>query len=225
MPKALVELDRVSRSFRVNGDEIAALTNASCAISAADRIAIMGPSGSGKSTLLALMSQLDMPTSGSISWPGFPAGEALRPRHIGLAFQTPSLIPALTALENVEVPLLILDESENVRARAMAALDSLDLGSLADRLPEELSGGQAQRVATARALVTHPGLLLADEPTGQLDQATGQALIRQLIEVSEKAGSALVIATHDPAIARQMKTVWRMDFGRLETVAKLRAAS
>jgi putative ABC transport system ATP-binding protein len=145
------------------------------------------------------------------------AREDLRPRHIGLAFQTASLIPSLTAIENVEVPLLILDKKDDVRGRAMAVLESLNLGTLADRLPEELSGGQAQRVATARALVTAPRLLLADEPTGQLDQATGQDLIKNLIFASERNGAALVIATHDENVARQMKTIWRMNYGSLAT--------
>jgi ABC-type lipoprotein export system ATPase subunit len=217
MRNAIVALSRVSRSFKVGKIDVNAVDDANCVIQADDRIAIMGPSGSGKSTLMALISGLDEPTCGTVSWPGLSAKDNLRPRHIGLAFQTASLIPSLTAVENVEVPLLILDEKNDERSRAMAVLESLNLGALADRLPEELSGGQAQRVATARALVTNPRLLLADEPTGQLDQMTGQDLIKHLISAAERNGTALVIATHDEIVARRMKTIWRMNYGVLAT--------
>jgi ABC-type lipoprotein export system ATPase subunit len=217
MNNVIVSLGNVSRSFKVGKIDVNAVADVNCIIKADDHIAIMGPSGSGKSTLMALISGLDEPTRGTVTWPGLSAREDLRPRHIGLAFQTASLIPSLTAIENVEVPLLILDKKDDVRGRAMAVLESLNLGTLADRLPEELSGGQAQRVATARALVTAPRLLLADEPTGQLDQATGQDLIKNLIFASERNGAALVIATHDENVARQMKTIWRMNYGSLAT--------
>lgn len=225
MTEALVQLNLVSRRFALRDGDALALDHVSCEIVRGDRIAIMGPSGSGKSTLLTIIAQLDDPSDGHIAWPGFDSAVKLRPRHIGLAFQTPSLIPSLTVIENVEVPLLILDPKEDKREAAIAVLRRLQLDHLADRLPEELSGGQAQRVAVARAMITEPGLLLADEPTGQLDQSTGQELIRALIEHSELTDTALVIATHDPLIARQMKSVWHMNYGRLETNQRLRAVS
>ena len=225
MGRTLVALDNVSRRFSLGGDKIIALIHASCEVKAGDRIAVAGPSGSGKSTLLALMAQLDEPTEGQISWPDL--GEAMkpRPRHIGLAFQAPSLIPSLSVIENVELPLLILGDIQNMRERAMAALDIVGLGNLADRLPEELSGGQAQRIGMARALVTAPELILADEPTGQLDQATGQDLVTALLAHAEKTGAALVIATHDQAVARRMKSIWHANHGELNTDQHLSAVS
>jgi ABC-type lipoprotein export system ATPase subunit len=220
MPDTLVSFQNVSRHFSLGSGNITALSNASCAIEAGDRIAIMGPSGSGKSTLLALMAQLDTPSEGKITWPAFATAGKLRPRHIGLAFQSASLVPSLTVIENIEIPLLILRESKDMRERAMAALDNVGLSDLADRLPEELSGGQAQRVGIARALVTNPKLILADEPTGQLDQATAQNLITNLLAHMASIGAALVIATHDPAIAGQMKTIWQTSHGQLTTHQK-----
>jgi ABC-type lipoprotein export system ATPase subunit len=217
MVKALVVIDNVSRNFLLGSVRISALIHVSCAVNRGDRIAIMGPSGSGKSTLLALMAELDKPTEGHVSWPNLMTAGKLRPLHIGLAFQSASLVPPLTVVENVEIPLLILGETKNKRERAMVALDQVGLSGLADRLPEELSGGQAQRVGVARAIVANPELILADEPTGQLDQTTGQNLMTTLLAHSGKTGAALVIATHDPAVARQMKTVWHTSHGRLTT--------
>ena len=217
--------ENVTRKFLVGDDEVTALANASCTINAGDRIAVMGPSGSGKSTLMALMAQLDAPSSGLISWPKFPPAESARPKYIGLSFQSPSLLPALTALENVEVPLLILEQGGQVREKALAMLQLFELEHLADRLPEEISGGQAQRIAMARALVTSPALILADEPTGQLDQETGQSVIRKLVEISNNTGAALLIATHDPVIAAEMNIVWHMRYGDLDTSNAKKALS
>jgi ABC-type lipoprotein export system ATPase subunit len=217
MVRTLVVIDNVSRSFFLGDAKVLALIGASCDVKAGDRIAIMGPSGSGKSTLLALIADLDSPTEGQVFWPDLAAERKLRPRHIGLAFQSASLIPPLTVVENVETPLLILGETKNMRNRAIEALDCVGLANLADRLPEELSGGQAQRVGVARAIVTNPRLILADEPTGQLDQATGQKLMAALLSHAKKTGAALVVATHDPVVARQMKTVWLTSHGQLAT--------
>ena len=142
-----------------------------------------------------------------------------------MAFQTPSLVPALTALENVEVPVLVMNDVRQARRRAAEALEFLDLDHLADRLPEELSGGQAQRVALARALVTAPRLILADEPTGQLDQATGHAVMTKLIEWTNRTDAALVVATHDHAVARLMQDTWHMFYGKIDTTRNLSDAS
>ncbi|MEO6607845.1 MAG: ABC transporter ATP-binding protein [Aestuariivirga sp.] len=214
----------VTRKFVVGAEEVTALANASCVIHAGDRIAVMGPSGSGKSTLMALIAQLDMPSSGAISWPKFPPAESVRPKYIGLSFQSPSLIAALTAVENVEVPLLVLELGSKAREKAFEMLKVFGLEHLADRLPEELSGGQAQRIAMARALVTSPALILADEPTGQLDQETGHLVMRKLKEISDTTGAALLIATHDPIIAAEMNTVWHMRYGALDTSNRIRNA-
>lgn len=215
MTDILVSFQRLSRSFVLDGESVDALVEATGEIKRGDHIAIMGPSGSGKSTLLALMAKLDEPTDGSISWPAFANTKGLRPRHIGLAFQSPSLIPSLTVAENVEVPLLILGEIIGKSERALAALESVGLAALANRLPEELSGGQAQRIGVARALVTNPDLILADEPTGQLDQVTGTLLISALLAHAERTGAAIVVATHDPGVASRLKDVWQTSHGRL----------
>jgi putative ABC transport system ATP-binding protein/lipoprotein-releasing system ATP-binding protein len=225
MAEPLVRLDHASLHFGSAGDIVRAVNDVSCEVQAGDRVAITGPSGSGKSSLLALMSGLDAPTSGAIAWPALGPPRTLRPRHIGMAFQTQSLLPALTVLENVEIPLLILDATSGASERAFDMLSLLDLDRLANRLPEELSGGQMQRVAFARALVTRPSLVLADEPTGQLDQVTGQHLLDQVLAVLEGWSAALVIATHDIAVARRMKTNWRMNYGHIERSAMVEAVS
>jgi ABC-type lipoprotein export system ATPase subunit len=225
MADELVRVDGVSRRFQTRGGAVDAVTKVSCVINRGERIAVVGASGSGKSTLLALFAKLDEPSEGSITWPGFPEGQTLRPRHIGVAFQTQSLLPSLTAAENVEVPLLIAGETKDNRVRVAEALESVGLSHVADRLPEELSGGQAQRVGAARAIVTSPRLLLADEPTGQLDQVAAQHLIDMLLAWAERTGAALVVATHDQQVARRFKTVWHMSHGRLEQGHALRAVS
>ncbi len=225
MADELVRLKSVSRRFKTRGGAIEALSNVTCSIERGDRIAIMGASGSGKSTLMALMAKLDAPSEGSIAWPGFESSSRLRPRHIGVAFQTPSLLPSLTIAENVEVPLLIAGDMTAAGDRVAAALDSVGLAHTANRLPEELSGGQVQRAGVARAIVTSPRLLLADEPTGQLDQKTAQQLIDMLFGWAERSGAAFVIATHDHALARHFRTIWHINHGRLEIGQALRAAS
>ncbi len=215
----LVQLDDVSRTFASGANLITAVQHVSCRVRPGDRVAITGPSGSGKSSLLAMIGGLDPPTSGNINWPALGLQNELRPRHIGLAFQSPSLLPALSVLENVEIPLLMLGETNGSAARAMEMLRLIELDHLADRLPAELSGGQMQRVAFARALVTKPQLILADEPTGQLDQATGKHLITQILAALEGTPTALVIATHDLNLAKNMLIQWMMNFGHLDKVA------
>jgi putative ABC transport system ATP-binding protein/lipoprotein-releasing system ATP-binding protein len=213
----LVSMDQVRRTYLRGKISVVAIDSATCSVLPGERIALMGPSGSGKSTLLHLLGGLDKPTSGNISWPILGARETLRPEKVGLVFQMPSLLPPLTVVENVEIPLLLGQASaEKARAAALAALERIGLGFIADKLPEELSGGQAQRVAVARALVTQPGLLLADEPTGQLDHPTAQQLFDVLLASLEGTETALVVATHDQSVAERMKTVWYMEHGILE---------
>lgn len=175
----------------------------------------MGSSGSGKSTLLHLFAGLDLPTAGDVMWPTLGAREDLRPGKISIAFQTQSLVPFLSVVENVALPLFLLGQAAVATPNAMAELERLNLTDLADKLPDELSGGQAQRVALARAMASHPALLLADEPTGQLDQITARATIATLIAWAETTESALVVATHDAAVAQCFGEVWHMDHGRL----------
>jgi putative ABC transport system ATP-binding protein/lipoprotein-releasing system ATP-binding protein len=162
-----------------------------------------------------LMAGLDEPTAGEIRWPLLRGSDALRPAKVAVVFQSPSLVPALSVAENVELPLILGGAPGDTRAVALAALAQVGLAELAEKLPEELSGGQGQRVAMARAMAVRPKLLLADEPTGQLDQSTGKALIDALLEWLSGSQTALVIATHDPAVAERMADVWRMEHGHL----------
>jgi putative ABC transport system ATP-binding protein/lipoprotein-releasing system ATP-binding protein len=214
---SLAAAQDVSRAYGVGGSAVRALTSATCSIAPAARIAVVGASGSGKSTLLHLLAGLDTPTSGSVSWPALGQRAELRPALVGMVFQTPSLLPPLSVVENIELPLLLGRASPAVaRTAALRALEQLGLSELADKLPHELSGGQAQRVAFARALAHRPRLIFADEPTGQLDQHTAQRVFDVVLEALEGTDAALVVATHDPVVAQRMGTVWRMRHGALE---------
>lgn len=220
MAKLLVEVQNVGKTYTRGDVEEMALKSASCSVKAGDRIALVGPSGSGKSTLLHLMGGLDHPTSGSISWPGLGERETLRPGKIGFIFQMSSLLAPLTVVENVELPLLLEQtEAKNARQAALETLELLNLRSIAEKLPEELSGGQAQRTAVARALVSRPSLILADEPTGQLDHPTAQYLLDALLESLARFDTALVVATHDPTISERMNAIWLMNHGLMEVAA------
>lgn len=215
MPDLFVRASGVGRSFRQGDAEIPALLPASFEIRAGERIAIVGPSGSGKSTLLHLIADLDRPTQGKIDWPALGARGSLRPAHIGIVFQAPSLIPTLTARENVELPLRLMGGVANPSELARQALTKVQLDAVADKLPGELSGGQMQRIAVARAIALRPRLVLADEPTGQLDQPTAQKVIDALLDSLAGTDATLVVTTHDPAVAARMGSVWHMDHGRL----------
>ncbi len=206
----------VKRVFGTNGSRVVAVQHATCRIERGDRIALVGPSGSGKSTLLHLLGALDEPTSGTVRWPALGERETLRPSQISFVFQTESLLAPLTVLENIEVPRLLAGATaEEARLEASEILEALDLSELADKLPEEISGGQAQRAAVARSLITQPALILADEPTGQLDRRTAKHLLDLLLRRLKGTDAALVIATHDPAVASRMETQWTMDHGVL----------
>ena len=207
----------VSRRFGRVGTGVAAVEGASFEIDADSRIAVVGPSGSGKSTLLHLMAGLLDPSAGSLSWPGFDEAGDGRVGAIAVVFQAPSLVPWLDAVENVMVPLLLkgLDEKA-ARAQAEAALAALDLAEISDKLPEEMSGGEAQRVAVARAMAQEARLMLADEPTGQLDQVTAREVMSALVHAADRNRAALIVATHDPAVAAALPVVWRMNHGCLE---------
>ena len=215
------ELIRCSGLTRVHGRgpaKVTALRDVSCILGAGMRVALTGPSGSGKSTLLHLLAGLDTPTSGTIEWPGLGGNPFGRPGAVGMVFQGPSLLPPLDVTENVALPLLLAGSTEtDARGRALAALHDVGLDELAARLPEELSGGQAQRVAVARALAARPRLILADEPTGQLDTATADRFLTIALAMLDAAGIALVVATHDERVAARMRDRWHMDHGTLRT--------
>jgi putative ABC transport system ATP-binding protein/lipoprotein-releasing system ATP-binding protein len=224
MSGPLVVADEVGRTYGRGATATVAVQPVSFEIPAGARVAIMGPSGSGKSTLIHLMAGLDQPTVGAISWPAIGSPDALRPGPVAVIFQGPSLLPPLTVAENVALPLLLggQDEAEATRM-ATEALERLDLLPLADKLPEEISGGQSQRVAVARALAGEPRLILADEPTGQLDHVIGAAVTDTLLAAAEHAGAALVVATHDPLVGDRLDERWAMHDGVLEIRVGARA--
>jgi ABC-type lipoprotein export system ATPase subunit len=214
----LVRCVGAARTYGRGAAATVALQPTDCTVEAGDSIALIGASGSGKSTLLHLMAGLDEPTVGRVEWPAIGDRGALRPGPVAVIFQGPSLLPPLTVEENVALPL-VLDDVPDAQAheRARTALARLDLLTLADKLPEEVSGGQAQRIAVARALAGSPRLILADEPTGQLDRANGAAVVDVLLAAAEHAGAALVVSTHDPVVAERLEQRWELHSGRLAT--------
>lgn len=219
----LVRCQGAARTYGSGSTATVALEPTDCEIRRGQRVAVVGPSGSGKSTLLTLMAGLDAPTLGTVDWPAIGDRDALRPGPVAMIFQGPTLLPPLTVAENAALPLILGGMSEaEARPLAGAALERLGLGALADKLPEEISGGQAQRVAVARALAGSPQLVLADEPTGQLDSASGATVVDVLLDAADHAGAALVVATHDPAVARRLDERWEMHSGRLAMAAGAR---
>src|SRR5437868_4140373 len=199
--------------------EVHALKGVSLHVDDGEFIAIMGASGSGKSTLMNLIGCLDVPTTGRYLLDGIDVASlnddqlaAIRNRKIGFVFQSFNLIPRSTALHNVEMPLIYSGKSESRHQRAMAALDAVGLAERARHQPSELSGGQQQRVAIARALVTDPAILLADEPTGNLDSESSQEIMRLLVELNG-AGRTIVLITHEEDLAAYAKRVVRLRDG------------
>jgi putative ABC transport system ATP-binding protein len=193
-----------------------------CQVFPAQRIALTGESGSGKTTLLHLLAGLDLPTSGAVTWPGLGV-RGNRPVGIGIVFQAPSLLPALDVTDNVVLPLLLADiRPDDARRRAQDALDELGLGALRSAAPDELSGGQGQRVAIARVLAGEPALVLADEPTGQLDHRTAAHVLDVLLAAVDALGAALVVSTHDPAVADRLDECWSMTDGLLSVPVRQR---
>jgi ABC-type lipoprotein export system ATPase subunit len=218
MSEILVRGRDVAKSYAVGDESFEAVRAATFTVAAGDRVVIVGPSGSGKTTLLHIMSGIDTPTSGVIEWPALGLAEDLRPGPVALSFQSPSLLPALSVSENVALPLLLAGRTESSALEsALSILDRAGLADLAQRLPEELSGGQSQRVSLARALVTGPALLFADEPTGQQDRSHALQLMDLLLSIAGESDTAVVVATHDPAIAALFATRWKMVAGRLDT--------
>jgi len=212
----LVECRQVSRSYRAGPADVLAVREADCWVSTGMLVALTGPSGSGKSTLLYLLAGLERPTSGRVSWPALGGMPRDLPGAVGMMFQGPSLMPDLDVVENVGLPLLLTGEPAGAAtARATEMLRRVGIAELGAKLPGELSGGQAQRVALARALVTRPRLILADEPTGQLDRAVGSHVISVLRQAALEFGAGLVVATHDHTVADRFGVRWRMHNGRL----------
>lgn len=203
-----IEARELSKIYGVGENRVAALDKVNLEIAINDFISIMGPSGSGKSTLLHLLSGLDRPTSGSLTYDGrdiygFSDKElsAFRRRRIGFVFQQYNLLPVLTAKENIIMPLL-LDRRQPDEAYLMQLAELLGISDRLEHLPHELSGGQQQRVAIARALIAKPDIIFADEPTGNLDSKSGSEVMKMLENIWEKTGTKLVIITHDRRVAQ-----------------------
>ncbi|MFE2301127.1 ABC transporter ATP-binding protein [Streptomyces sp. NPDC059445] len=207
----LVTCTDAALTFGRDTRAVVAVHGANLTIRPGERLAVVGASGSGKSSLLHLIAGLERATSGTVT-----RAAALEPSDIGLVFQNDSLIPALNVTENVALPLILADRPESeARRTALAALAHVGVQGLADRLPEEISGGQAQRVAVARVLAQAPRLILADEPTGRLDHASGTRVLDALLAAAEQTRAALVVTTHDPSVAARLEQRRTMRCGRL----------
>ncbi|WP_141735862.1 ABC transporter ATP-binding protein [Oligoflexus tunisiensis] len=220
---ALVEVRQVSKEFQQGETVIPVLKNLSFEVEAGDTVAIVGQSGSGKSTLLSLLAGLDQPSQGAIHVDGQDLGRLnqneltrFRGRSIGIIFQQFHLMRSLTALENVLLPLDILG-MPNAEERAMDALQLMGLGARARHLPQQLSGGECQRVAIARAFVVEPRILLADEPSGNLDTATGEKVMNLLFDAVGQRGMTLILVTHDMQLASRCKKRLPLVQGQLQT--------
>lgn len=215
-PGAVVACAGVGVRFNTAGSARQVLTDITCSIQPGELIGVLGPSGSGKTTLLHVLAGLEHPTSGRVSWPALGADPQDRVGQVSLAFQSPSLLAALDVTENVALPLVLggVDQGPALD-RARACLGRLGLDTLGRQLPEELSGGQAQRVGLARALVTEPVLMLCDEPTGQVDRHTAATLLDVLLSEAFERNTAVVVATHDAAVIDRLPVCWSISDGRL----------
>jgi putative ABC transport system ATP-binding protein len=221
--KTIVEIRNLAKSYRRGSQVIPVLEDISLAIAESEFMALMGPSGSGKSTLLNLIAGLDRADSGTITVGGIDISAlseidlaAWRAAHVGFIFQFYNLIPVLTAFENVDLPLLLTDLSRRQRREhAHTVLRLVNLEDRLDHYPRQLSGGQQQRVAIARALVTDPTLLVADEPTGDLDRASAEDVLVLMERLSRELGKTIIMVTHDPRAARRASTIKHLDKGVL----------
>lgn len=219
----IIRTQNLTRSYQMGEEEVHALSGISLEIEKGDYVAIMGPSGSGKSTLMNLLGCLDSPTSGEYWLNGQAVGSLsddelahVRNKEVGFVFQTFHLLPRYTALENVQLPLVYSSVSPEERhQRALQALKEVDLTDRMTHRPNELSGGQRQRVAVARALINRPSILLADEPTGNLDSNTGKDILA-LFDKLHKNGNTIILVTHDAEVAAHARRIIRLRDGRIE---------
>jgi putative ABC transport system ATP-binding protein len=219
--KTVLEARKLRKEVSSPEGTLTILDGVDLAVSGGETVAIVGASGAGKSTLLALLAGLDAPSSGQVFLDGKELSAldedgraALRANHVGFVFQSFHLVPSLTALENVMLPLELADRRD-ARAAAREVLDKVGLGSRLGHYPRQLSGGEQQRVAIARAFVTQPTVLFADEPTGNLDTATGERISKLLFDLNAATGTTLVLVTHDRGLAARCGRVVEIDAGRL----------
>lgn len=226
---ALIRLDGVTKTYDLGNLQVPALKEITLRIAEGEYVAIMGPSGSGKSTLMNILGCLDIPTTGRYELRGRDVGaldddelSRTRNREIGFVFQTFNLLPRATAAQNVELPLIYSGMGASARRRRAAeALEVVGLSARAKHRPNELSGGEGQRVAIARALVTEPALILADEPTGNLDSRTGEGIMAAFDRIS-RSGRTLILVTHEEAIAAHARRILRLHDGCLVSDARTR---
>jgi len=224
MSEPVVEIKNLVKSYRRGGQVVPVLTNITFDIAAGDYVALMGPSGSGKSTLLNLIAGIDKPDSGILRVGGIDItalGEAdlaaWRADNVGFIFQFYNLMPVLTAFENVELPLLLTDLTSRERdEHVTAALAMVGLADRMEHFPSELSGGQQQRVAIARAIITDPTILVADEPTGDLDRVSAEEILNMMDQLNRELGKTIIMVTHDPHSAGKAHTVQHLDKGELK---------
>jgi len=221
MSKAIIIVDRVTKQVSDAGGVLTILDDIEFQLEARESVAIVGASGSGKSTLLAIIAGLDVPTAGTVRQAGidlFSLGEderaAVRAEQLGFVFQSFQLLGNLTALENVMLPLELLGRND-ARVQATEMLKRVGLGERLRHYPRVLSGGEQQRVALARAFIVRPQVLLADEPTGSLDFATGERVMELMFDLNREVGTTLVLVTHDPAIATRCERHVRIEAGRI----------
>jgi putative ABC transport system ATP-binding protein len=223
MTDSIIKLDNVCKNYRMGEEIVKAVCEASLDIKKGDFVAITGPSGSGKSTMMNLVGALDLATRGDIFLDGMniehlPESDLaqIRGRKIGFVFQTFNLIPTLTALENVMLPMMFQNVERSEREeRARKLLEKVKLGHRLNHLPGELSGGERQRVAIARALANDPEVILADEPTGNLDSRTGQEILDMFINLN-KEGKTIIMVTHDKELAKKARHIVKLRDGRIE---------
>jgi putative ABC transport system ATP-binding protein len=224
MKDAVISAKDLTKVYKMGDIEVHALRGLSTEIYRGEVVSIMGPSGSGKSTLMNIIGALDVPTSGEYYLDGERVSDlrddqlaVVRNRKIGFVFQSFNLLPRATALSNVELPLRYAGIPKGRKQRAKEALEAVGLGDRITHRPTELSGGQQQRVAIARALVNDPAILLADEPTGNLDSKSGVEIMQLLLNLNKDRGTTLIIVTHDPEVAGQTQRVIRIRDGVVET--------